>query len=106
MKYDKILEAYRDSDEPAKMSLSGTTPTIASLLPNTAYNGANLTSLTVSAVQNSTAESLIIFTTGASFTASFPASLKWINGAFSFAGNKSYIIAVANNIAIAGEVTA
>lgn len=106
MKYDKILEAYRDSDEPAKVSLSGTTPTIATLAANTNYSGTNLTSLTVTVVSDFSLETLIMFTTGASFTASFPATLRWVNGAFAFAANKGYVIAIANNIAIAGEVTA
>lgn len=114
IKFDKILGQLREADTggggggisaPSAVTLSGTTPTIASLAENTNYSGTNLTSLTVSAVSSFSLESLIMFTTGSSFTATFPASLKWVNGGITFGANKGYIVAIMNGVAVAGEVS-
>lgn len=87
------------------VTLSGTTPTIASTVPGTIYTGVSLTRLTVSAITESSVDTVIQFTTGSSFTATFPSSLKWIqNGVTSFDPSSGYIISFTNGVACAGKV--
>ena len=84
--------------------VSGTAPTIASLKGKTVYICTSvITSLTIGSMDNGHDDATIIFTTGSTFTASFPASMKWISNS-AFGVNKTYIVAVCSGIAVASEV--
>lgn len=93
---------------------SSTAAVIGSLAANTRYVYTKaLTSLKVSAVVDSSMESEIQFTAGASINVDLPASLGMIgdddtddtDGEPVFEVGKSYIINVKNNIAVAAEYT-
>lgn len=96
--YDKKPVQYVNTDT------SSTTVTINSLVGNNRYVYTQpLTSLTITAVQDSNLESELQFTTDAGgCNASYPASLKWIGSNILDAG-KSYIISIKNSIAVMGE---
>ena len=64
------------------------------------YTGA-LTSLTVTAIENSNAITDIIFTSGASITVTLPTGVKLPSG-FTFEANKTYEINILNNLALVG----
>lgn len=63
-----------------------------------------LTSLTVNTVEKSAKESIIIFTAGNNFTASFPADLEWIAEP-TFESGKKYVLICNYNIAAASQVS-
>jgi hypothetical protein len=91
---------------------NSTAAVIGSLAANTRYVYTKaLTSLKVSAVVDSSMESEIQFTAGASINVDLPASLGMIgddddtDGEPVFEAGKSYIINVKNNIAVAAEYT-
>lgn len=87
-----------------EVTVSGTTPTIESLKGKTVYICTSvITSLTIGSMDNGHDDATIIFTTGSTFTASFPASMKWISNS-AFGVNKTYIVAVCSGIAVASEV--
>lgn len=102
------------SSQTTVTNSSSTAAVIGSLAANTRYVYTKaLTSLKVSAVVDSSMESEIQFTAGASINVDLPASLGMIgdddtddtDGEPVFEAGKSYIINVKNNIAVAAEYT-
>ena len=63
------------------------------------YTG-TLTSLTVTAIENTDAITDIIFTAGTSITVTLPSTVKKPEGFAGFAADKTYEISILNNLAI------
>jgi hypothetical protein len=82
----------------------GDTLDIDTLLPATYYiHKGELATLNMNGFAVSTKESVIYFTTGTDFQASFPARLKWV-GEPNFEDGKTYVVVINYGIATWGEV--
>lgn len=78
---------------------TSTSITLANAKGGTIYKYGTLTSLTVTAVEQSDNETVIYFTAGNSITASFPNTLQWVNDTpFEPEANTKYVISIVNNI--------
>lgn len=86
--------------------VDSTTPTITidNALANTDYQYGTITSLTITAVENSYLETNIFFTAGSEITVDLPDTLKII-GSPSFEANKQYAMSICNNTLIVGVVS-
>lgn len=82
-----------------------TTITLANAEGGTDYHYGTLTSLTVTANDTSADETNIYFTAGSSISVSLPNTLKFIGSTPTFSPNKQYVLSIANNILISGEVS-
>lgn len=79
---------------------TSTSITLAEAKGGTIYKYGTLTNLTVTAVEQSDQETVIYFKAGATITATFPNTLKWINdNTFAPEANTDYVISIVNNIA-------
>ena len=86
--------------------VDSTTPTITldKALANTDYQYGTITSLTISAVENSYLETNFYFTAGSEITVDLPDTLKII-GTPSFEANKQYAMSICNNTLIVGTIS-
>lgn len=86
--------------------VDSTTPTITldNALANTDYQYGTITSLTISAVENSYLETNFYFTAGPEITVDLPDTLKII-GTPSFEANKQYAMSICNNTLIVGTIS-
>lgn len=83
---------------------SSATPTIANVEANTDYTFSTaLTSLTVTAVENSMYSSTITFTAGSGITVTLPNTLVEIGAHATYTANKKYVITFWNGAYIVGE---
>lgn len=88
-----------------EVTSAATAYTIASLTGGNFYKLGTLTSLTITALgDTSSHEAIIHFNTGATFTNSFPAGLKYINETPTFEANSEYFISVLMGVAVVGKV--
>lgn len=93
------------ADNMTEVTSAATTYTIASLTGGNFYKLGTLTSLTITALgDTSSHEAIIHFNTGAGFTNSFPAGLKYINETPTFEANSEYFISVLMGVAVVGKV--
>lgn len=93
------------ADNMTVVTSAATTYTIASLTGGNFYKLGTLTSLTITALgDTSSHEAIIHFNTGSSFTNSFPAGLKYINETPTFEANSEYFISVLMGVAVVGKV--
>lgn len=93
------------ADNMTEVTSAATTYTIASLTGGNFYKLGTLTSLTITALgDTSSHEAIIHFNTGAAFTNSFPAGLKYINETPTFEANSEYFISVLMGVAVVGKV--
>lgn len=93
------------ADNMTEVTSAATTYTIASLTGGNFYKLGTLTSLTITALgDTSSHEAIIHFNTGSSFTNSFPAGLKYINETPTFEANSEYFISVLMGVAVVGKV--
>ena len=87
------------------MELSGSSVEIDTFGENTYYIcTGNVTSMIVNKVVTSTKESILIFTTGDSFTAAFPASVEWATDV-EFEPNSKYVLVCNYGIMAASKVS-
>ena len=90
--------------QPTETTVTATTYTISNLQSNYVYKFTNpITSLTITAANVGYNPTLLYFTTGNTFTWSFPNSLKTTQYV-DFDPNQSYVVAVMNNIVTYAEV--
>ena len=85
--------------------VDSTTPTITldNALANTDYQYGTITSLTITAVENSYLETNIFFTAGSEITVDLPDTLLTI-GTVSFEADKQYAMSICNNTLIVGVI--
>lgn len=89
---------------PAVITSTGNTLDIDVLSPCTYYiHNDALTTLNVGGFSVSTSETILHFTTGTDFQASFPSDLKWV-GEPNFEDGKTYVVVINFGIAAWGEV--
>ena len=104
------IDAYTKAEVDAMIhkvivNETSTALTVPELNENTYIVCSNpLTSLTVDTVEKSAKESIIIFTAGNNFNASFPADLEWIAEP-NFESGKKYVLVCNYNIAAASQVS-
>jgi hypothetical protein len=76
---------------------------IASCQAGMWYSCGSITSLTVETLGNGYDDAIITFTAGEGFTASFPATVSWVNEV-SFMAGEQYVVVMCGNLAAAAEV--
>ena len=92
-------------ENPTVTDLTSTTITLANAVAGTTYKYGTLTSLTITANDDSSLETVIYFTTNSTtFSASLPASINYIGSAPLFETGKKYVISILNNVLVSGEV--
>lgn len=100
------VEALEDdkSDKTTRTTYSSSSVTISRLEAFKLYECTNaITSLKVTSLGNGYDEATIIFTTGSTFTASFPSTLQWVSEV-SFGTGTKYVVVICGSIAVASEV--
>ena len=90
-------------EKPKVLEDNSTEIVIAKTQPSTAYTYGVVTSLSIQSVEKSTVECTIEFTAGENISVTYPQSLKTI-GNPTFKTGKRYLIAIYNNIMIAGVI--
>ena len=85
------------------VELSDSDVVIDSLQPWTWYSCGTISSLTVETLGNGYDDATITFTAGEGFTASFPATVSWVNEV-SFTPGIQYVVVQCGNLASAAEV--
>jgi hypothetical protein len=105
--YDFVLGALREQDStPPTVIEQSTVDAEIDILPgNSLYVFSKpLNTLSIEMIEKSLKESNIIFTTAETITVSLPENVGII-GNMEFAGNKTYIISIKNNLAVSGEIS-
>ena len=90
-------------EKPKVLEDNSTEIVIAKTQPSTAYTYGVVTSLSIQSVEKSTVECTIEFTAGENISVTYPQSLKII-GNPTFETGRRYLIAIYNNIMIAGVI--
>lgn len=100
---NRILDDEIFLEKPKVVENNSTEIVIAKTQPSTAYTYGVITSLSIQAIEKSTVECTIEFTAGENISVTYPQSLKTI-GNPTFITGKRYLIAIYNNIMIAGVI--
>jgi len=100
---NRILDDEIFLEKPKVLEDSATEVVITKTAPSTAYTYGVVTSLAIQTVEKSTIECTIEFTAGEDISVTYPRSLRTI-GNPTFVEGKKYILAIYNNIMVAGEI--